>query len=216
MKKAIIAGASGMVGGLVLQECIDSNEISEVVSLVRKQKGKDHQKVKSVPVQDFTDYSSQIQLFKNVDIAFFCIGVYARQVSSEEFKKITIDYAVAFAQALKTASPNARLCFLSGQGADRTEKSRMDFARFKGKAENEISDLKLGGFHSLRPSYIYPVQPRKEPGIMYKAFKLLYPIMQLTGAGSIKSTELAKAMVNIGLNGASKEVLENKDILEYV
>ena len=54
----------------------------------------------------------------------------------DEFRKITVDYTVSFATALKKGSPNAVFCFLSGQGADRTEKSRMMFARDKGHAEN--------------------------------------------------------------------------------
>lgn len=43
----------------------------------------------------------------------------------------------------------------------------------------------------------------------------LYPIIKLLGKNaSIKSTELAKAMFTFGLNGAEKQILENKDILD--
>jgi hypothetical protein len=156
-------------------------------------------------------------LFQNVDAAFFCIGVYTGQVHDPQFRVITVDYAVSFAQALKNNSPKATLCLLSGAGADRTEKSRMAFAKYKGIAENSISAMDLGRFYAFRPGYIYPVEPRKEPNMMYRVSKSLYPLIKLMGKNSsIKSTELAMGMFNVGLNGAKNEVLENKDILEYI
>jgi len=214
--KAIITGGTGMIGNLILNHCLDSAKISEVISLVRKPKGTAHAKLKEVVVKDFTDYSQHQALFQNVDFAFFCIGVYTGQVEDELFKKITVDYAVEFASALKEKSPKSTFCFLSGGGSDRTEKSRTAFARYKGMAENQIHDLGLN-FHSFRPAYIYPVTARKEPNLMYRFSRTLYPVIKLFGDNvSIKSTELAAAMFNVAMNGADQEILENKDILTHV
>ncbi len=216
MKNIIIAGASGMVGSILLKHCLSSSEVAQVASLVRRKSNHQHPKFKEIIVKDFTDYSNNATLFKNIDAAFFCIGVYTGQVSDDKFKIITVDYAVAFAEALKANSPNANLCLLSGAGADRTEKSNASFARYKGMAENQISALGLN-FYAFRPGYIYPVTPRKEPNIMYRAMRLFYPLIRLGGSNSsIKSTELATALFNVGMNGAKKEVLENRDILEYI
>lgn len=216
MKKVLIAGASGMIGQLILDQCLLSDQILEVTSLVRKKSGRSHSKLNELQITDFTDYSEQQNSFTNIDIAFFCIGVYTGQVPDNTFKEITVDYAVAFANALKENSPKATLCFLSGAGADRKEKSRMSFAKYKGIAENRLSDLGLGAFYSFRPSYIFPVTTRKEPNITYRISRTLYPIIKVFGKNSsIKSTELASAMFNVGLNGADQEVLENRDILNY-
>ena len=216
MKNVIIAGASGMIGSLILKDCLSSSEISQVISLVRKKKGNENPKLKEIVVSNFVDYSSQSGLFKNIDIAFFCIGVYTGQVPDNKFKEITVDYAVAFAKALKDNSPGSTLCFLSGAGADRKEKSRASFAKYKGMAENQIAGLGLK-FHTFRPGYIYPVAPRKEPNIMYQIMRWMYPLIKLAGSNSsIKSTELARAMFNVGMGGAMTEILENKDILDYV
>jgi len=73
--------------------------------------------------------------FNNIDTAYFCIGVYTEAVSNDVFKKITVDFALTFADILKANSPKATLCFLSGAGADQTEKSRIAFVKFKGMAE---------------------------------------------------------------------------------
>lgn len=213
----IIAGSSGMVGNLVLDNCFNSDKIEEIITLVRKPSSvKPKNKTKEVVIADFENYGTHDSIFQITDIAFFCIGVYTGQVSDEQFKKITVNYAVKFAAEMKRKSPNATLCLLSGVGADRTEKSKASFARYKGMAENQISDLGLK-FHSFRPTYIYPVTARKEPNLMYRISKTLYPLIKLMGNNaSIKSTELADAMFNVGVYGADKEILENKDILEQL
>lgn len=213
--KAIIAGSTGMVGNLVLNNCLRSHKINEVRSLVRKPKGIEHPKLTEIVIHDFEDYSEHPNLFKDVDIAFFCIGAYSGQVSDALFKKITVDYAVKFASALKLGSPEATIWLLSGAGADRSEKSRTSFARYKGMAENQISGLNMN-FYTFRPAYIYPETPRREPNLVYRIFRFLYPILKIFGNNfSIKSSELAKAMFNVGINGAEKKILENKEILKY-
>lgn len=216
MKKVLIAGASGMVGSLVLEQCLSSSEITEVTSLVRRKTNHKSSKLREVVINNFADYSAHADLFQHVDIAFFCIGVYTGQVSDELFKSVTIDFPVAFAEALEQNSPGVTLCFLSGAGADRTEKSRMPFAKYKGIAENKINALRLGRFYTFRPGYIYPVQARKEPSVLYSLMRTLYPLIKALGKNSsITSTDLAVAMVQVGLNGANNEILENKTILTY-
>ncbi len=217
MKKVIIAGASGMVGGLVLEQSLNSNVVEQVINLVRKPTGIEHEKLEEVVINDFLSYTEHQSFFEGVSAAFFCIGAYTGQVPDDLFKLITVDYAVAFAKALQENSPEAKLCLLSGAGADRTEKSRMSFAKYKGMAENQIADLGFEHFYSFRPSYIYPVTPRKEPNFGYKISRLLYPLIKLFGTSySIKSTELAEAIFQVGINGTAKSFLENKDILEVI
>jgi uncharacterized protein YbjT (DUF2867 family) len=214
MKKVLIAGASGMIGQLIVQNCVQSQDVSSIISLVRKPSSTAHPKLKEVAVSNFKTYDKSAEEFNGVDAAFFCIGVYTGQTSDAKFKEITVDYAVNFAKALKNRSHLAKLCLLSGAGADRTEKSRASFARYKGEAENKISALDIE-FYAFRPGYIYPVTPRKEPNLMYRLMRLFYPIIRL-GGNSIKSTELASAMFNVGLAGAHTEILENRDIMKYI
>lgn len=215
-KRILIAGASGMVGGGILELALQSSQVAEVISLVRKKSGRVHEKLQEHVVPDFTSMEEHGELFEGVDVGHFCIGVYTGQVPDDLFKTITVDYAVAFAKMLKSRSPNARMCLLSGSGADRSEKSRTSFARYKGMAENRI--VEMGGtFHSLRPGYIYPVVSRKEPNLMYRISRALYPLLKLMGPKySVPSTDLSKAMFLVGLHGHKLEILENPDILGVV
>ncbi len=213
--KVLFAGSTGMIGNLILNHCLSSNKIDKVITIVRKPSKLQHPKLSEVIIEDFEDYSNHIETFQGIDSAYFCLGVYTGQVPDEVFKKITVTYAVSFAEKLAKESPGAKLCLLSGAGADRTEKSRTPFARYKGMAENQIAKLNLT-FYSFRPGYIFPVEPRKEPNLMYVLMRIMYPLVKLLGNKySITSTALAKAMFVVGVHGASKQILENQDIIAY-
>lgn len=218
MKNVIIAGASGMVGSHALEYCLEDPEVGTLTSLVRKASGKSHPKLKEIVHDNFLDYSSIIDAFKNQDVALFCIGVYTGDVGKEKFREITVDIPQAFAKALQSQNEHINFCLLSGAGADRTEKSRTMFARDKGAIENILDAMELGEFHSFRPAYIYPVVPRDEPNLMYRVSRWLYkPLISKLGKNSsIKSTDLARAMVKLGLEGGGMKILENKDILDVL
>lgn len=216
-KKIIITGATGMVGSHLLAYCLEHKEVEKVISLVRKPSGKSAPKLEEIIITDFLNYAPGQVDFENTDIAFFCIGVYTGAVPRDTFREITVDYPVALAKALYQHSPQASFCLLSGSGADRSERSRMIFAKDKGAAENQLAAIGFKAFHTFRPAYIYPVIPRKEPNAMYSISRTLYPLIKLFGdSASIKSTELAQAMLHVGMQGSSLEVLENKDILEQL
>jgi nucleoside-diphosphate-sugar epimerase len=213
-KKIIIAGSTGMVGSLVLKGCVENPDVAHIINLVRKPLVQSTPKTTEIIVKDFSDYSSLADAFKGIDAAFFCIGAYTGSVPDDKFKRITVDFAVAFAQVLKQNSPDAILCLLSGAGAIRTGKSKISFAKYKGIAEAKISEMKLGRFFTFRPGYIYPVTKCKEPNLGYAIIRFLYPVIKLIASQfSVKSTELADAMVKAGIYGTPKEILENTNIL---
>lgn len=215
-KRILITGASGMIGSAVLKQALISLEVSEVISLVRQKSNNQDKKLKEVIINKFSDYSHHQSLFENIDVAYFCIGVYTGQVLNAQLRHITVDFAVAFAKQLRNNSPHARLCFLSGAGADRTEKSKGGFALYKGIAENRIAETGLEHYN-FRPGYIYPVMPRKEPNFMYQIMRIFYPVLKILGDKySITSTNLAQALFLVGLKGYDKEILENEDIVNFV
>ncbi|MCC7025818.1 MAG: NAD(P)H-binding protein [Saprospiraceae bacterium] len=212
-KKIIIAGASGMVGGIILRSAMMSDDISQIVSLVRKPSGITHHKLKEIILQNFTNYSEIQEQLKDVDAAYFCIGVYTGSVPDDQFKMITVDYAKAFIDVIKEQSPNANFCFLSGAGADLNEKSRLSFARYKGMAENYLIQKQFKHWYIFRPAYIYPVEKRAEPNITYRIMRVLYPIIKFVyPQGVITSEVLADAMFKAGICGSDHLILENQDI----
>ncbi len=212
----LLTGATGMVGGLALTDCLRRPEVVEVTTLGRRPTGQRDPKLVEVENDDFSDYSEVSEVFEGRDVALFCLGAYTGSVADEEFRKITVDYAVAFAEALREGSPEATFCLLSGQGADSNERSRVSFARYKGIAENAILALGFPRVHIFRPGYIFPVEPRREPSWMYRLLRRLYPALRRFSSNmGIDSDELASAMVSAGLHGTGAHIspiLENRDI----
>ena len=214
-KKILITGSTGMIGGKILQLCLNSEKVFEIVSLVRKPTNTKHEKYKEVVVKDFLHYEDQFSLFTETDIVFYCLGAYTGTLPEDEFKKVNVDYPLNLAKVLHSKSPNAVFCLLSGQGADRSEKSAMQFARDKGTIENALSNLNFKAFYAFRPGYIYPTTKRKEPNFFYVLSRYIYPFIKLLGKNlSITDQQLANVMFTIGLNGHPKEILENKDMRE--
>jgi uncharacterized protein YbjT (DUF2867 family) len=214
MKNVIITGSTGMIGRLILENCLKRDDVGNVTTIVRRKTGIEHAKLREVVLDDFFDYSRIVDCLKSQDVCFFCIGVYTGAVSKNEFRTITVDYTIAFAETLRLYNQKTTFCFLSGQGADLTGKSRLMFSKDKGVAEKKLIELNFHQLCLFRPGYIYPVTPRKEPGFSYRIMRLLYkPLISRLSTGiSINSEQLAQAMVETGMKGGKKVIYENKDI----
>lgn len=214
MKNVLITGTNGMIGQLILELCLQRTDVATVTSITRKPLGIVHPKLQELIHNDFMDLDPVRDHFSNQDLCFYCIGVYTGTVSREEFRKITVDYTRVFAETLKQMSPEVVFCFLSGQGADRTEKSKLMFAQDKGIAENILEQLAFKQLTIVRPGYIYPVAPRKEPNFFYRLSRFLYKpfLSKLYPNIGLTSLQLARAMVKLGWEGATQQVYENREI----
>ncbi|HEY1405631.1 MAG TPA: NAD-dependent epimerase/dehydratase family protein [Spirochaetota bacterium] len=215
MKNIIIAGSTGMVGKLVLQECLRRKDVNKVTSITRRSTGIKNKKLIEVIHNDFLDYSGIEKYFRNQDVCFYCIGVYTGQVPADEFIKITVAYTKAFGEALRRNNTSSTFCFLSGQGADSSERSHILFAREKGIAENIILKLKFDNTYIFRPAYIYPDSPRQEPNLFYRIFRVIYkPLSLVLPNIGVSSTKLASKMVDVGLNGGDRTIYNNRQVKE--
>jgi len=114
------------------------------------------------------------EAFRGVDACLFCLGISASQVSGEaEYRKITYDFALAAAAALKEESPAAAFQFLSGQGAGL--QSRMMWARVKAEAERDL--IALVDAVCWRPGFIDGETSSSGPRI-YQAVRPLFRLFQ--------------------------------------
>jgi uncharacterized protein YbjT (DUF2867 family) len=205
-----------MVGGLALRDSLRHPDVAQVIVIGRRRTGVSDPRLTEVLHRDFTDFRGIAEVFEGRDAALFCLGAYTGAVSDGMLREITVDYTIAFAEALRAGSPEAAFCLLSGQGADPSERSRMAFARYKGAAEKALLALGFPRVHVFRPGYIYPVEPRREPNLSYRIARTLYPLLRHIHRNlGIASNELARAMVHAalyGTGGHGSPVLENLDI----
>jgi hypothetical protein len=215
MKNIIITGTNGMIGNLIIQKCLMRDDVAKVTSITRNTLGIYHPKLVEVIHNDFLDFSNVEHYFKGQDVCFYCISVYTGQVSTAEFKKITVAYTEIFANYLRKNNDTMSFCFLSGQGADSSEKSKLLFAREKGIAENILIKQKFKSLHIFRPGYIYPKVARVEPNLFYKVMRVLYkPIKFFYPNIGVTSEKLADSMVEVGMHGG-KIIWDNKDIRNF-
>ena len=215
-KRLVIVGASGMVGGCALRSALADSRIGHVTAIGRRPLGVSHPKLAEVLHQDFAHCAALAGPLAGQDAGLYCLGVYTGSVSDAELRTITVDYTREFARVLKAESPGATFVFLSGAGADPTGRSRIAFARYKGEAETALLGTGFPHVFVFRPGYIYPVEPRKEPNLMYRLMRALYPAFRLLLPGqAIRSDELARVMVEVAVREdgeAGSRVFENRDI----
>lgn len=217
MKRVVIVGASGMVGGYALRSLFEDPDVGAVTAIGRRNLGISHPKLTEILHRDFADCSPLADALTGRDAAVYCLGTYTGAVPDAEFRAITVDYTVEFARVLRGSSPTAAFSFLSGSGADPTGRSRIAFARYKGEAEKALSAAGFARLYIFRPAYIYSVQPRKEPNFSYRLLRAIYPAFRLLFPNQvIRADDLARAMVDAAVRGVGESrelVLENRDIL---
>ena len=216
MKRVVIVGASGMVGGYALRFLLENPAVGGVTAIGRRSLGVAHPKLTETLHRDFADCSPLAGALTGHDAAVYCLGTYTGVVSDAELRAITVDYTVAFARVLRGSSPGTAFAFLSGNGADPTGRSRMAFARYKGEAENALSATGFPHLYIFRPAYIYPVEPRREPNLSYRLLRAIYPAFRVVFPNQvIRADDLARTMVHAVVHGTADGrtvVLENRDI----
>jgi uncharacterized protein YbjT (DUF2867 family) len=218
--RLVIAGATGMVGRYALRHALEHAAVATVTAIGRRKLGISHAKLQEVLHQDFADSSALAEALSGQDAAIFCMGTYTGAVSDAELRKTTVDYTIEFVRVLRISSPDAAFSFLSGGGADPTERTRIPYARYKGKAEKALLAAGFSRVYIFRPAYIYPVEPRKEPNFSYRLMRTIYPVFRALFPNQvIRADDLARAMVDVVVRrtGEPREsVFENRDIRAMV
>jgi uncharacterized protein YbjT (DUF2867 family) len=215
--KVILFGATGMVGQAALLEALDAPDVERVLAVVRRSTGCRHEKLVELLHQDFADYSAVEAQLSGYDACLFCLGVSAAGLSEAEYTRITHDYTLAAAQTLLRLNPRMVFCYVSGQGTDSTGKSWQMWARVKGRTENELLALPLGGAYMFRPGYIQPVRGVVSSTGWYRAIYAgvapLYPLFsRLFPRSLVTSAEVGRALLQAARAGAPKKILDPADI----
>ena len=194
--KIIITGSTGTVGSEVVRQAVADDDIEQVILIARRPTEINHPKIREIIHKNFLDYSGFESTFREADACLWCLGISQTSVSKEEYFVITYDYAVAAAKAMLAANPSITFLFLSGQGADSTEKSRVRFARVKGQTENALRAMNFRKLLIFRPGGIYAVTRGNHMSTQKKLETLLVRAMKLIIPWTVVDTDvLAKAML---------------------
>jgi uncharacterized protein YbjT (DUF2867 family) len=215
--KALLFGASGMVGQGVLRECLLDPDVQSVVSIGRGVTGQQHPKLDELRHSDFLDFSAIADQLSGFDACFFCLGVSSAGMAEEQYERITYGFTIAAARVLARVDPNMTFIYVSGMGTDNSERGRSMWARVKGKTENELLRMPFQAAYMFRPGAIVPLHGVKSKTKSVRVlYVLLGPLLPLLNAGFPKyvttTEQIGRAMLKIAKQGWPKSVLETADI----
>jgi uncharacterized protein YbjT (DUF2867 family) len=212
--KAIIIGATGLVGNLILKDVLTDSDFSEVRIFVRKSTGISDPKLKEIisPMIDIIALRGEIQ----GDVLFNALGTTIKQAGSqEEQRRIDRDLPIAFASI---ASENKVKIMVNVSSVGASMNGGF-YLKTKAEMENGTGKFFPGTDYNFRPGFL--VGQRKEyrlaEKIAYGVMKLIDPL--LTGSykkfRSMPANKLAKAMVNLSKNPVGKpNILHFPEIMQ--
>ena len=214
--KAIVIGATGLVGNLILKEVLNDKDFSEVRIFVRRPTGIINPKLKEIvsPMKDIGALSSEIQ----GDILFNALGTTIKNAGSKaEQQRVDRDLPVNFA---KIGSENGIKIMLNVSSVG-TNMNGGFYLKTKAEMENGTEKFFPGAIFHFRPGFL--VGNRKEfriaEKISFGVMKVIDPVL----AGSSKkyrsmpADKLAKAMVSLSKNPSGKPtVLYYPEIMQCI
>jgi uncharacterized protein YbjT (DUF2867 family) len=211
--KAIVTGATGMVGEGVLLECLADPAVEEVLVVGRRPCGVTHPKLRELVHADFFDLASVADRLKGYDACFFCLGVSSVGLTAEEYKRATYDLTLNFARTLAERNPELTFCYVTGAGTDGSEQGRVAWARVKGATENALLEM-FERAYMFRPAFMRATPGQKNLKSLYKAFAWVYPIGRaLYPAGFCTVQEVGRAMIGVVGRDQAGHILEVRDIV---
>lgn len=207
MATALIAGASGLVGGHLLRELLAAAEYDRVVSVGRRRLDLTHPKLTQV-VAEFSALD-EVAGELRADDAFCCLGTTRRQAGSRAaFRAVDHGAVLAFAWAAQRAGVR-RFFTVSSLGAD--PGSRIFYSRVKGETEEALQVLRFATLALLRPSLLLGDRPRPRLGErLYGALLwLAEPVLLGRWARyrAIEAATVARAMLRCSFGTGARGVL---------
>ena len=138
-------------------------------------------------------------------------------MNEADYRRITYDIALAAARTLVELNPSMTFVFVSGTGADSSERGRPMWARVKGATENAILALPFKASYVFRPAFVQPMHGIRSRTGWYNAFYSLlwplYPVLSRIAPRYVLTTEqIGRAMLHVVRHGAPRPVLESPDV----
>lgn len=194
-KKAILIGATGLIGHDLLIKLLADENYSEVLAISRKALNLNHPKLKELII-NFDELSNHIAEISG-DVVFCCLGTTIKKTPDlAVYRKIDYQYPLDVANiAFKNGTKQYHL--VSALGAD--VKSRLFYSRTKGEVERDLQKTPFQAIHIYRPALLdgNRKEERSAENTMIGLFRLVNPLLigPLKKYRSIKIEKVADAML---------------------
>lgn len=205
---ALLAGASGLVGGECLRALARSPRYERVRVLTRRDLGDAvaHPKVEQVIV-DFAALDASADCW-HVDHVFCTLGTTIKKAGSQaRFREVDFGYPEAIARHARAAGAR-HFSLVSSIGAD--VRSRFFYSRVKGEIEAALRDMQWPSLAVLRPSLIAGDRTESRPMERIAERVLRFAPRSVR---PVHARTIAQAMVAIAIGEPSGIiVVESRDI----
>lgn len=194
MRKAVLAGASGLIGSSLLELLMADNSVGEIVLLVRKELPISHSKVK----QEIVSFNDETILTQKIsgDVFFCCLGTTkAKTPDKKEYTRIEKDIPLCLG---KIAYNNGikEFHFISSIGANKNASGL--YLRLKGETEEGLKEIGFSRLYLYRTSLLIGKRNEYRPleKIGFWVIKLLSPLLlgPLKEYKSISASIVASAL----------------------
>ncbi|HEX9704264.1 MAG TPA: oxidoreductase [Gemmatimonadales bacterium] len=201
MRTALVAGATGLVGGHILRLLLEDAAYERVTALVRRGLPVSHRKLVQREI-DF-DLLRDLAATSRVNDVFCALGTTMRQAGSRDaFYKVDFTYVTELAR-LASNQRASQFLMVSSLGAN--PRSRVFYNRVKGEAEEAVQRLRFDAIHLFRPSLLVgdrkEFRPAERLGIVLA--RLVTPVLvgPLRPYRPIHAETVARAMVRAAREG---------------
>ena len=180
IRKALIAGSTGLIGGYCLQALCDNPTYSEVIAIVRKPILKTHRKLKVI-TSNFDNLQNDLSNIQADDI-YCCLGTTIKKAGSlEAVKRIEHTLVITVADLMRKQGAEQFLV-ISSMGAD--PNSKVFYNRTKGEMEEALKEIGYPCLRIIRPSLL--LGKREEFRFGEKIGVILTPVLKPFLIGSLK------------------------------
>ena len=194
VKKALIIGATGLIGNELVKLVAQSDYYQRVYILVRRKTGFKYENVTEI-LADFDKLEESLKSIQAMDV-YNCLGTTMKKAGSkEEFYKVDFRYPLEIAKSMKTKGCQT---FLNVSALGAKKDSIIFYNRVKGELETALKEI---GFESLvifRPSLLLGDRNEKRTGedIAKRTYKVLDKIFMgpLKKYSGIEGRTVAHAM----------------------
>lgn len=178
---AVIIGATGVVGRVILNEILSGEYYDRIYILGRSSISKlpDEERLTKIII-DFENIDFDMDILENADV-FASLGTTLKIAGSKENqRKIDLDYTVNFAKLCEGKIRSFNV--VSATGAN--SKSKSFYTSLKGELEDKLKEMNIGVLRIFRPSLL--ISKREDKRILEEVFFKISPILKVLLKGKLK------------------------------
>ncbi len=209
-KTATLLGASGLIGGHLLQLLLKLETYDSIRAIIRRPLNINHPKLQEIII-DFSDPKAYAQAISGSETVFCTIGTTRKKVEGDKEAYKKVDYDIALNAAKAAAKYGVYTYVLVSSVGANAENNNNSYLKLKGIVEEAVSKEIIPQLHILRPSLL--LGDRNEKRFGERVAQVVMPIISFLLPSKykpIKAENVAKAMLS-----ASEEPAKGIYIHEY-